>query len=40
MGGFGDQLHAFAQECGIRFDKILRKVTIDITRDLMLATSG
>jgi len=38
MIGFGDALHDFAQECGVRFDKIVRKVCIDITRDLMLAT--
>lgn len=37
-GGFGDQLHAIAQQTGIRFDRIVRKVTIDITRDLILAT--
>ena len=38
MSGFGDALHAWAQQTGIRFDQIVRKVTIDITRDLMLAT--
>ena len=38
MSSFGDQLHGFSRSTGIRFDKIVRKVCLDLTRDLVLAT--
>lgn len=38
MSGFGDQLRSFSRSTGIRFDKIVRKVCLDLTRDLVLLT--
>lgn len=38
MSSFGDQLHGFSRSTGIRFDKIVRKVCLDLTRDLVLLT--
>ena len=38
MSGFGDQLRGFSRSAGIRFDKIVRKVCLDLMRDLVLAT--
>ena len=35
---FGGDLQGFAQRTGIRFDKIVRKVCLDLTRDIVLLT--
>ena len=38
MSSFGDQLRGFSRSTGIRFDKIVRKVCLDLTRDIVLLT--
>ena len=38
MTGFGDQLRGFSRNTGIRFDKIVRKVCLDLVRELVLLT--
>ena len=38
MSSFGDQLHGFSRSTGIRFDKIVRKVCLDLTRDIVKLT--
>ena len=38
MSSFGDQLHSFSRSTGIRFDKIVRKVCLDLTRDIVKLT--
>lgn len=38
MNGFGDQLNAFAKKTSIRFDRVVRKVSLDLMRDLVMLT--
>lgn len=38
MSGFGEQLRSFSRNTGIRFDKIVRKVCLDLVRELVLLT--
>ena len=38
MSDFGGQLQSFADRVGIKFDKVVRKVVIDMTRELVMAT--
>jgi hypothetical protein len=38
VSDFGAALHAFAQSTGIKCDKVVRKVAIDMDRDLVMLT--